>query len=509
MILDVAARRAELTPGRDALWWDGRWYTYLELNERATRTAALLAGMGVTKGDRVMIAAHNHVAHFDLVLATAKLGFAYTPLNVRLSTAELRGIGEYLRPSVVLHDAEHAALAAAAGEGATLLDLTTFEREVAALRAPGSSTARTAGLPELRKPDLAPEDTQMILLTGGTTGLPKGAMLPYRQTFYNAVNTVFSWGLTDGDCVVQATPCYHAAINAFATPLLHLGARIVLQSKFEPAEHLRLVEELGVTILFLVPTMYGMLAADPDFGERDLSGIRWAISGGAPCPEPVRRAFAARGISFRQGYGLTEAGVNCFAIEQHEADLRPESVGKPMLNAEAVVRRPDGSPCAPGEVGELTLRGPHVFTGYFERPEATAEVLHDGWLWTGDLATTDADGFFSIAGRRKEMFISGGENVFPVEVENALYDHGGVAECAVIGVPDERWGEVGLAVVVLKRGTATTADELREHLRTRLARYKVPKHIEIAVALPKSGAGKILKRDLRARFEGRSRGGAA
>ncbi|MCW5819825.1 MAG: alpha/beta fold hydrolase [Trueperaceae bacterium] len=547
MISDVAARRADLTPERDALWWEGRWHTYAELNERAQRAAALLASMGVGKGDRVTIAAHNHIAHVDLILATAKLGFVYTPLNVRLSEAELRGLGEYLRPSVVLHDAEHAGLAGATAEGAAaasdtgraaaagtaranhaveaastttrdvaaaaLLDLAAFERAVSAgnasaggAGAQGADALDAADLHAAPAPDLGPEDPQMILLTGGTTGLPKGAMLPYRQVCYNAVNTVFSWGLTDGDCVVQATPCYHAAVNVFLTPLFHLGGRTIMQSRFEPAEYLRLVEELGATILFLVPTMYGMLAADPSFGARDLSRVRWAISGGAACPEPVRHAFAARGISFRQGYGLTEAGVNCFAIEPSEAAKRPESVGKPLLHAEAVVRRADGSPCAPGEVGELTLRGPHVFSGYFERPAATAEVLKDGWLWTGDLATTDEDGFFSIAGRRKEMFISGGENVFPVEVERALYDHAAVAECAVLGVPDERWGEVGLAVVVLKPGAAATGDELREHLRTRVARYKVPKHIEIASSLPKSGAGKILKRELGQRFERAARG---
>ncbi len=500
MILDVAARRADLTPEREALWWEGCWYTYAELNERANRTALLLAGLGVRKGDRVAIAAHNHLGHLDLILATAKLGFIFTPLNVRLANPELRALGEYLRPSVVLHDDDHETAAREAANGAPLLDLTAMGGEVAAR---GTST------PALPTPDLTPEDAQMILLTGGTTGLPKGAMLPYRQVFYNAVNTVFSWGLRDDDTVVQSTPCYHAAVNVFTTPLFHLGGRTILQGKFDPAEYLRLVEELGATVLFLVPTMYAMLAADPSFRTRDLSGVRWAISGGAACPEPVRRAFAARGVRFRQGYGLTEAGVNCFAITLDQAEERPESVGKPLLHAEAAVRRQDGSVCGPGEVGELTLRGPHVFLGYFDRPEATAQALRGGWLWTGDLASVDEDGFFTIVGRRKEMFISGGENVFPAEVEAALYDHPAVLECAVLGVNDERWGEVGLAEVVVRPGSNVGKEELREHLLGRLARYKVPKYIELTDELPKSGAGKILKTALRERFERASKGGEA
>ena len=492
MILDVAQRRADLTPERPAVWWDERWLDYAELNRRASRAAAVLASRGIAKGDRVAILAHNDIAHIDLILATAKLGFVYTPLNVRLSVKEQGDIGAYLDPALVLCDEDHreAAEAAAHAAAAPLLSLDDYE---AALASPVAASP----VPD---PDLGPEDVQMILLTGGTTGVPKGAMLPYRQGFYNAVNTVLSWGLRDDDVVIQATPCYHAAVNALTVPLLHLGARVVLQRTFDAGAYLELVQRQGVTALFLVPTMYRMLAEHPDFEHADLSGVRWAISGGAPCPEPIRATFAARGVRFRQGYGLTEAGVNCFAITLDQAELRPGSVGKPMLHAEAAVRRADGSLCDAGEVGELTLKGQHVFLGYFERPDATAEALRSGWLWTGDLATVDDEGFFSIVGRRKEMFISGGENVFPVEIEAALYDHPAVAECAVLGVPDDRWGEVGLAVVVPRQGAIIDPDALAAFLRARVARYKVPKHMVFVAELPKSGAGKILKPELLRRF---------
>ncbi len=486
MILDVAAKRAELTPDRPALLWEGRWLTYADLDDRAERLAAALREAGVGHGDRVALLAANHVAHVDMLLATAKTGAVYTPLNARLSAREQQSLADYLRPSLLLHDEENASRVPVTG-GPTW-HLAAHEERLAAARPEPQSPGYDAVV--------GPEDVQMILLTGGTTGLPKGAMLPYRQGFYNAVNTVLSWGLREDDCVVQATPCYHAAVNAFTVPLFHVGGRVALQSAFDPGEYLGLVGETGATVLFLVPTMFQMLASSEAFPDADLGSVRWAISGGAPCPEPVRAAFTRRGVPMRQGYGLTEAGVNCFSTTQEVADRKPRSVGKPMLHAEAVVRRPDGTPCQPGETGELTLRGPHVFLGYFEREEATREALRDGWLWTGDLASVDEEGVFTIVGRRKEMFISGGENVFPAEVEAAVYDHPAVAECAVVGVPDERWGEVGLACVVLRPGARATAEELRLFVRERLAGFKVPKHFDFQPDLPKSGAGKVLKRDI-------------
>jgi len=488
MILDIARRRAELTPDRPAVYWQRRWLSYADMDGRAERLAGLLAARGLGKGDRVSILAPNHLAHLDLVLATAKLGVVYTPFNYRLSASETRAIADYVQPSLIL--ADDADVTVARSTGAPVLPLAEYE--------PGLASAAAAPPP----PPLGPEDIQMILFTGGTTGLPKGAMQPYRQGFYNAVNTIVSWGLREDDCVVQATPCFHAALNAFSVPLYHLGARIALQPAFDPADYLRLVSEAGATILFLVPTMYKMVADDPAFAATDLSAVRWAISGGAPCPEPIQRAFRQRGVRFKQGYGLTEAGVNCFTMSLDEAEAHPASVGKAILHARAEVRREDGTPCPRGEVGELTLAGPHVFAGYFERPDETAEALRDGWLWTGDLATMDQGGFVTIAGRRKEMFISGGENVFPAEVENALYHHPDVSECAVLGVPDARWGEVGLAVVVARPGAALDPDELRGFLRRRLARYKVPKHVQVTARLPKSGAGKILKEELRQAFTG-------
>lgn len=483
--LDVAARRAQLTPDRPALHWRGTWLSYAQLNARAERLAGRLQALGLRAGDRVSILAHNHVAHLDLILQTAKTGIVYAPLNTRLAPAEQRAIAAYLTPKLVLHDDAHAEGAAATER--PLVDLADYD-------------AWLGDPPPATPPEVDAEDPQMILLTGGTTGLPKGAVQSFRQGLANAAQTALSWGLRDDDLCIQATPCFHAAVNAMTLPLLHAGGRVALMERFDPGAYLALAHETAATLLFLVPTMYQMVADDPAFASADLTSVRWAISGGAPCPDPVRAAFAGRGVRFKQGYGLTEAGVNCFAIALDDAARHPDAVGVPILGTDARIRRPDGSVCADGEVGELTLTGPHLFSGYFSRPDASAEVLRDGWLWTGDLATRDADGRYRIVGRRKEMFISGGENVYPAEIEAALHDHPSVATCAVLGVPDDCWGEVGLMAVVPRPGATLDAGTLRGWLRERLARYKVPKHVWIVDALPTSGAGKILKTELARRF---------
>jgi fatty-acyl-CoA synthase len=486
---DLIAQRARLTPERPAVWFEDRWYCYRELDLRACRLATQLRAHGIGKGDRVAILALNHLAHIDLILAAPKLGFIYTPFNYRLSAAEQRQLAAEVEPAFLFHGRQYAE--PAQGINGQRLDLEDYAGWLDDGR----------GHKHFEPPALSGDDIHMMLFTGGSTGLPKGALLPYRQTFCNAVNTVFSWGLRDTDCAIQATPAFHAAINVLTAPLLWLGGRVVLTPTFDAGLYLRLAQQHQATLLFMVPTMYQMLAEHPDFATADLRAVRWAIAGGAPCPEPVRRYFAEKGVRFKQGYGLTEAGVNCFAMELEDAEQNPDSVGKPILNTEAVIRRPDGTPVAQGEVGELTLRGPHVFAGYWQRPEENATALRDGWLWTGDLARQDTNGFFYITGRRKEMFISGGENVFPVEIESALYALPEVAECAVVGVPDPRWGEVGLAAVVLRPGACADAQQLREALRPKLARYKLPAHFLFLPALPKSGAGKILKPEIRKLYE--------
>ena len=492
MITDLIHWRANLTPQRLALWAAGRWYSYAELNLRAIRLANRLRAAGVGRGDRVGIVALNHIAHIDLLLAAPKLGFVFTPFNYRLSVEEHQRLSDYVRPKFLFADARHQPLAQVTS--CAWQPLAEYEDWLAA----GSSSTPAAPSPNA-------DDTQMILFTGGSTGLPKGAQIPYRQVYANCVNTVKGWELLEGDCVVQATPCFHAAINAFATPLFYLGGRVVLMPQFDAGEYLSLLVEHQATLMFMVPTMYQMLSADSRFDSADLSQVRWAISGGAPCPPTIRAAYARRGLRFKQGYGMTEAGVNCFMMGLDEADRHPQSVGHPLPNTQAVIRRGDGTPCEVDEIGELTLAGPQVCKGYFEREQEWAKVFRDGWLWTGDLARRDASGLHFIVGRSKEMFISGGENVYPAEVEAALYQCPDVAEAAVLGVANEKWGEVGLAAIALKAGSAGDAERIKAALKTRLAGYKLPREYLFLPALPKTGAGKVAKPEIKKLWEARGK----
>jgi len=487
VITDLAAWRAAQTPRRPALRWRGEWLSYAQLDQRATQLAARLHAEGVRRDDRVAILAHNHIAHVDLLLAAPKLGCVFTPLNYRLAPAEQKQLTDQVEPVLVLHDRANQLQAEALGR--RLLPLSRYAAWLGKRAEPAPAAT------------LGPDDIHMILFTGGSTGVPKGALLPYRQIHDNAVGTIAAWGLTDADCAVQATPAFHAALNVLTTPLLHAGGRVDWMETFDAGEYLERAASAGATVLFMVPTMFQALSTHAAFAGADLSRVRYAITGGAPCPPAVRERFAARNIRFRLGFGMTECGVNCFAISDAEAERHPDSVGRPLERLQAVIRNADGTPVKCGEVGELTLSGPVVCAGYWRRPAETAEALRDGWLWTGDLAREDDDGLFYICGRRKEMYISGGENVYPAEVETALAQCRGVAECAVLGVPHPRWGETGLAAVALERGARQSADNLRAELKDRLAGYKVPGEFMFLEALPKTGAGKIDKPGIRALYE--------
>jgi fatty-acyl-CoA synthase len=367
---------------------------------------------------------------------------------------------------------------------------------------------------------LQPEDIFCLLYTSGTTGRPKGVMIPHRQIAWNAYNTVVSWQLQQSDRVQVYTPMYHAGgLTVFMTPLFAMGGSIVLHDGFDAAEVLQALQDYECTILFGVPTIFKMLLDSPEFAALDLSHLRWCASGGAPLPSQLLSAYQERGVTFRQGYGLTEVGVNCFAMSDEDSRRKAGSIGKPMMFTEAkLIGRQDiglqdndgeGKHVAPNqvgelEVGELCLRGPHVCRGYWNNPAATAQVLDaDGWFHTGDLARCDEDGFFYIAGRSKDMFISGGVNVYPIEIEGELLQHSGVQDAAVVGVPHPTWGEVGVAFVVRRAQHTTTADELIHFLEERLARYKVPKEFLFVDALPRTPYGKVVKGELLQQYRSR------
>ena len=344
----------------------------------------------------------------------------------------------------------------------------------------------------------------LIIYTGGTTGKPKGVVLSYEAVTSNAINTVISWGLTDADCTLNYMPLFHTGgINALALPILLVGGTVVIGQKFDPERAIRAIDEYKTTISLFVPTMYQLMTQTAYFEQSTFPTVKVFLSGGAPCPKPIYERFKARGLKFKEGYGLTEAGPNNFVIDANVAMTKKGAVGKSMLFNEVQVMNENGEPCSEGEVGELWLKGSHVFRYYWNNEQETNATFHNGWLKTGDLAKFDEDGDFYIVGRKKEMIITGGENVYPQEVEQCLITHPAVQEVTVIGVPDEKWGECVVAFIVLtdKDGAAAAdfgalAVELKEHCKKRLANYKIPKHLNFVEELPKTVVGKIDKKQL-------------
>ncbi|AHG91263.1 AMP-dependent synthetase and ligase [Gemmatirosa kalamazoonensis] len=489
---DAVARWARLAPQRAAVidGVTGRRTTYAALDAMAMRWAARLARHGVRRGDRVALLAGTRVECVALFHACLRLGAALVPLNWRLSVPELARVLTDAEPAVLVIDERHATVAARAeaerGAATPALALDAADDEDST-RVPNV----VAG---------AADDATMILYTSGSTGRPKGVVLPRRQLLFNAIATTVGWRLGPDDVAPVATPMFHTGgWHVFTTPLLHVGATVVLCDGFDADRFLAALDEQACTVAFAVPTQLTMLLASPRWGT-PLPRLRYFISGGAPCPPSVRAAVRAAGYGMRQGYGLTECGPNCFATNDETADAHPHTVGWPNVGLEMRLVRDDGTTADVDEPGELWLRGPQMFAGYFRAPDRTAEaVTSDGWLRTGDLACRDAAGRYTICGRKKEMYISGGENVFPGEVEAVLCDAPDVAEAAVVGVPDAKWGEVGHAFLVAARGASIDPAAVLAHARGALAGYKLPKRLTVLAELPRLGSGKVDRAALAAR----------
>ncbi len=502
---DLLSKRAHLTPDREALLEleTGRRFTYFQLNARANNAANFLSEkLGVGKGDRVSILAQNSVTYLELFYGLAKIGAVFAPLNWRLVARELAYIVNDCGSKVLICGPEYAMTLAemrseidvehlVSLEGAHIPGSWRYEEEVA-----------SASDKEPARPALDGEDAHCILYTSGTTGRPKGAIIPHRQVLWNCINTVISWGLTENDVSPVFTPLFHAGgLFAFLTPLFYLGGRIILARSFDAGESMRVIIEEGCTVILGVPTLFQIWLDSPEFASADFSRVRFFISGGAPCPPPLMDTWRVKkGIVFRQGYGLTEVGPNCFTMTDEDSVVKSGSVGKPIFHSQMRLVDENGNDVGLGQTGELLIKGPHVCSGYWRNPEATASSLRDGWFYTGDMARRDEDGFYTIAGRFKDMIISGGENVYAAEVEAVFVEHPAVAEAALIGRPDEKWGEVGLMVVVLEKGQSTTEEELREFCQGHLARYKVPKQVIFAESLPYSPYGKVMKAELKEVF---------
>jgi fatty-acyl-CoA synthase len=502
---DWLSRWAEIAPERLALVdaTTGRQWTYRELDDRSARLADVFRSrLGVKPGDRVALIATNGPEVFETLFACGKIGAAFVPLNWRLAVPELVAIARDCTPKVLVYGSDWAGAAVAVADGADVAGTVAISEE------PHRSSdllyeAAIEGAARATTYQVSQQDLAMILYTSGTTGRPKGVMVTWRQLLFNAVNTILACDLSVDDRCLAFLPLFHTGgINCLATPVFHRGGTVVLMPKFEPELAIDVMERWKVTITVAVPTMYQMLI-EAGLADRNLPSLATLLCGGAPCPAPLIHQFLDLGYNFRQGYGLTEVGPNCFSLSPSHVRDHLGTVGQPIFHSEARVVTDRGAEAGAGEVGELWLRGPHVTAGYWNNPEASAAVLTtDGWFKTGDYVTRGADGFFSIVGRKKEMFISGGENVYPAEVENALAHHPAVLEVAVIGVRDERWGEVGLAAVVARDGMAAELDpeRLKSWTRERLAPFKVPRHWRVVAELPKNSSGKVYKPALKELF---------
>lgn len=502
---DVLGERSRLSSGKTALVFvpTGERFTYGELNRRAERAAALLSDrLGIGKGDRVGLLAHNRVEYVDLFFAAAKTGIVLVPLGTRLTPHELAFIARDAGLSALVYGGEFTETVAALRVEADVPRWVALDAPAAA--GDLSWAAELAALSEVsfERTRCDGEDLHALLYTSGTTGKPKGVMVPHRMTAWNGWNTAVCWGLTENDVSPLFTPLYHAGgLGAFLVPILTAGGTVVLHAGFDPAEIWGTVAAERCTVVLGVPTIWKLLLEHPSFEAADLSSIRWLISGGAPLPLYLIDAYQKRGIVFKQGYGLTEVGVNCFAMSVEESVAKKGSIGRPLMMTDARLVDEAGREVPVGEVGELCLRGPHVSKGYWKNRTATAAALDDdGFFHTGDLARRDEDGFFTIAGRRKDMLISGGVNVYPAEIEGELLFHPAVQDAAVVGVPDPTWGEVGVAFVVVRPGETPTKADLLAFAETRLARYKLPKDVVFVEALPRTAYGKVVKGELRDRF---------
>lgn len=500
---DFLGKRASLSPAKIAIMDETgkEKFTYSMLNERASRVAYFLYSLGIRKGQRVGLLSQNCIPAIEIFYACAKLGAIFVPFNTRLSSAEIAKIASDVSPAILFLDKNYQEVVLSAGEA-----FPPRSRQIIIGMKHGIKDY-LCGYDEIFArefneqkenapvcPVITSIDPWVILFTGGTTGTPKGAILTHGSVFWNAINTIIGWGLRDSDVAPIFTPLFHTGgLNVLLTPLLLLGGTCVIVKSFNPDKAFDIIKRRKATYVFMVPSMFRMMMDSPKWKDEKFRTVREFVTGGAPCPKTIFSAFAEKKKNFRMGYGLTEAGPNNFYIDPQRAVESPSLVGKPLPFVEAKIVTEEGEEGKSNQVGELYLRGPHVFSGYWQKPEETKKVFEGGWLKTGDLAKVNEDGNFEIVGRKKEMFISGGENIYPVEVEEVILRHPEVKEVAVVGIPDEKWGEVGLAAVVPVSGVSITEEELKEFMKDKIARYKIPKKFIFMEELPKTSAGKVDK----------------
>jgi len=493
---EILARNARRAPDRVALVFGGERRTFAALDERVSRAANALAALGVSARDNVAVMMHNRLELLEACLGAQRLGACAVPVNFRLAQDEVDHAVANARCVAIVSDppcAERAAGAQAAAGGCRVhLDLDAF------------GAALDAASPEAPAVLVDDEDLAFIIHTSGTTGRPKGAMLSHQNLVVNTTNWIHELGARSGDVWLSGLPLFHIGGLNGVLPFLYLGATSVItpSTGFDAGASIALMAEHRVTMCFFVPTQWDEICAHPRVGDLDAGRLRISMWGASDATEQTLRRMARTfpSVSIVNAFGQTEMSSNTTFLKGEDAVRRMGSIGRPAINVEVRIVDEDGRDVPRGEVGEIVYRGPTVMQGYFGDPAATAEAFAGGWFHSGDLVREDDDGFLYVVGRAKDMIISGGENVYPAEVERVLAEHPAVDEVAVVGVADPRWVETPLAVVVARPGATVTEAELIEHCRTRLAGYKKPSAVVFADALPRNATGKVLRRELRERY---------
>ncbi|MFO1292935.1 MAG: long-chain fatty acid--CoA ligase [Rubrivivax sp.] len=493
------AKRARLDPQRAGLVFEGRTFSFRQWNARANRAAHAFAALGIGRGDRVGLLMANSPEFTECFFGLAKIGAIVVPLNWRLAAAELAVIANDAGIRALAYGGEYAETVAAlrgripAADYVALGHVPAGDHGYEALTAAASEAE-----PE---PVGAGDDPLMIMFTSGTTGKPKGAVLSHDNLFYDSCTVALSTDWRWGDRVLVALPLFHIGALIDVVIDVHVGSTTVLMKAFDPLGFLRMLQDEKINSFLAVPAMLQFMLQVPTIRTFDLSSVRWALCGTAPVPVPLIQAWTQFGIAIQQVYGLTECAGGAAVLSSERALDKIGSTGLPMFHTDIRVVDAQGRDAAADEVGEILIRGPHVIRAYWNNPQASAETLRDGWLHTGDLGRLDAEGYLTIVDRKKDMLISGGENIYPAEVESVLTALPQCAEVAVIGVPDPAWGEAVCAVVRLKDGQSLTLDEVVAHCSGKLGKYKIPKKLIVsAEPLPRNPTGKLLKRLLREKY---------
>jgi len=506
---DYLSKRDVFSPEIEALVdvETGKRYSYRAFNKRANKVANFLQQMvEFQKGDRLCILAQNRLEYWETFFGCQKCGGIFSPLNWRLVARELAGLVDDLSPSVLFFDSNLAGVASELQQEVTINHWVSLDSEGPELD--GSlkyeKMISNAASDPPQPVDLSYDDPMGIVFTGGTTGLPKGAMITYKQVAFNTLSTIRD--ILPGDVYINHLPLFHVGgLYVYAIPLFILGGKVIQMKRWDLDTLVSVINKENPNFFFAVPTQYRMLMNHPDFKSIDFSNVRFLTSGGEPLPIDIIKTYKEiHDVKFKQGFGMTEVGPGCFALDSWDAERKIGSIGTPNFFIDAKVVDPEtGKDCSANEVGELLFRGPTVTIGYWNRPELNKTLLDKGgWFSTGDMVYFDDDGYYYVVDRVKDMFISGGENIYPREIEKLLEQYPKIAQVQVIGVPDSKWGEVGRAIIVLKVGQEASEEEIISYCEGKLAKFKIPKSVRFIDSFTPyiSGAGKILKRELRKDF---------